>query len=228
MNTDNIRFALEEIYDEEINELENLQKLFAPHLFSYGFSRKFEKARKMSRRRYVEISKIRLRRAVAFAIIVSILFISTVGVMALVSPKFRMIIEKGKKEWMLEFVNESKDCEEISLPFEYIKPDMPDGFRIVKEEKMEAMYNITYKNDKGIEIFYYQIKLDGLRAYIDAEHGIHNININGDKGLGFDNDGEGSITWNHGLYNFNLDGNCSEGYLIEIAKNMYKQKNMKN
>lgn len=221
MDNEELKRALFTFYNKDIDLIEKSYNSSKEHVFSREYDSKNCALYKKVRKNYIGIPKMSFRKIIALAIIISILVISSIFVAAIVNTSFKMVIVKKLKSWDISFQNENAEKNLDETPnarFKYIEPTMPETFKIIDSFKTDSNYFLIYKNKVNVEITYIQELANDTNASVDSENNIHEVWINSNKGIAFKKNGESLVTWNLDRYVFTLSGNCSENFLISIAK----------
>ena len=175
--------------------------------------------RRHSKNKFPFNCRPRVRKALLVAILIVLLAIGSVTVYAIGHPEIMYNIKKTFTEWTISFQQDAQG--EEAGAFVYLKPNAPEGFDIVSEEKLTNWYEIQYENDKDEIIFYTQTLPDNLGITISGEgQEYKDIEVNGYKGLAYEQNGSWTIIWDNGYYIFELMGNADYDMLLSMAESI--------
>jgi len=197
--------------------------------YDYQFSKKFDdfmaNTIKVSERTYVSVGRHRVRMAVVVALITALLMATLASVSAIRRPIVSWFTKEYDKYGVVDVTFDVDDEDESEKEFQYIKPAVPDDYKIVREDKQgEAeQYYAEYQNSEGKTIVYVQSgDIENMNIYIDNEdNDLTKIKINGCEGYSASKYGNNSLYWSDGTYFFNLMGTCDMAELKKIAKSIY-------
>ena len=214
-----LKEALQAYYDQELSNLPSEEELAAKQQFSPEFERKMERIKKLSRRNYVSIAHLTVRRSSVAAILVIVLLASSMSVEAIRTPIVKFLLEGYETFSRIIFPPVAPTSEDST--FEYIMPAIPDDYSVVSEIKLDGFYNVELQSVDGENIRYSKQRLDSLTMDIDTE-GITTeaIVINGFDGLRYSNKDVNNLIWNDGFCVFSLSGTCDFSLLEEMSKNI--------
>ena len=214
-----LKDALQAYYDQELSNLPSEEELAATQQFSPQFERKMERIKKLSRRNYISIAHLTVRRSSVAAILVIVLLASSMSVEAIRTPVVKFLLEGYETFSRIIFPEDTPLNEDGS--FEYIMPTIPDGYSVVSDVKLDDSYDVELQSVDGELIRYSKQQLDSLTMDIDTEGVITEaVIINGFDGLRYSNKGSNSLVWNDGFNAFYLRGTCSFSILEEMSKNI--------
>ena len=205
MNNDILGRAVFEAYTEMIDDMQNEMTGRPVHAFSDMFERKMQKVLNRVKCTYVVVANKRVRLALLAGIIAIVMMLSTLTVIAIVKPELIKRVTAQIDSWRYEFIQKHPDS--VPEQFEPIKPEVPEGFTIISEEKEINMYSVIYeRGDQFIQ--YDQSFADGLGLYETntGEKTIVTVN-NVDMDIYYEN-GNYSLIWDNGIYVFDLYSNC--------------------
>ncbi len=106
------------------------------------------------------------------------------------------------------------DPDGLTKQFTYIKPEVPAGYEVIYEDKVEGQqYSIIYQNEEGEEISYLQTgDIEGLGLGLDKETGdLQETKVNGYKGYAYSSNDNNSLIWSNGTYLFSCRRNLLYG-----------------
>lgn len=115
---------------------------------------------------------------------------------------------------------EVEDPNGLTKEFRHIKPETPEGYRIVAENKSDHGYDIEYEGEDGSVIYYSQSgAIESMDLSIDSEDSnLQEAEINGYHGYSSFKYGTYALTWSDGIYLFDLAGTCDSGVLDKMAE----------
>ena len=212
-----IQQALIDYYAQEYEKYEQLTSDVPEHTFSTEFTRRIRTVFKASEKKYISLSRLRLRRAAVIAAAIIMVLASTVATLAVVRPQILFDITRRATNWMIEFRQEG--TEEGAGKFTRITPRTPDGYYIRNEEYLDDIeYYIEYTDGEGGFIRYTQATSDGSIAYLDADDiQIERDTIDGHEVITSVDDQLSAVFFEDGEYIYNIDGNCDADQLMQIA-----------
>lgn len=219
----NNKTALLEAIETEYNWIEQWDEKSYRYSFSQSFEEKMKKVHRMSEHRYVSIGHMRVRRVVA-ALIAALIALSLAGC-AFVARE--IIIEwnevQNDNQGTVDVHLSVEDPDHATIDRGYVKPEAPDGYRIISEETDEMEYCVNYDNGKE-QINYSQMK-NATKAGVSLDNDdpeFREIEIGGYKGYSKYKDYDGYITWSDGVYLYWLGGTCEIKTLEKMANEMMK------
>lgn len=197
--------------------------------YDYEFSKDFndvmKKAERTSGHTYVSIGRRRVRMALVAALIATLLLASAVGAVAIRRPITTWLMKNNEKQGTADINFDVKDENNLREEFRYIKPTVPEEYKIVREEKLGEFdqYDIEYHNDEGKIIVYAQMgHIENMGMSIDNEdNNFHKVKINGFEGYATSKKGNNSLYWSDGFYFYILTGTCDMKVLEDISKSIY-------
>ena len=214
-----LKEALQAYYDKELSNLPSEEELAAKQQFSPEFERKMERIKKLSRRNYVSIAHLTVRRSSVAAILVIVLLASSMSVEAIRTPIVKFLLEGYETFSRIVFPQDAPLSEDDT--FEYIMPTIPDGYFVVSEIKLDGSYDVELQSADGESIRYSKHRLDSLTMDIDTEGvGTETVIINGFDSLRYSNKGTNNLIWNDEEHVFSLSGSCDFSVLEEMSKNI--------
>ena len=112
--------------------------------------------------------------------------------------------------------------EEAAAPeFEYVRPRIPEGYRITEEAKTFEDYDITMEDDAGHVIYYLQMGIDGTSLDLfNEKEDIRQTEINGRNAIVSHNGEMHTILIEDGKYAYLLEGECDYDTLLDIVKKL--------
>ena len=153
------------------------------------------------------------------AAIVVIVLAMAATVIGIVRPQILYDIKERLTHWDIQFMQESEEA--ITPGFEYIRPEIPKGYRITEEIKTFEDYDITMEDDAGHVINYLQMGIDGTSLDLfNEKEDIRQTEINGRNAIVSHNGEMHTILIEDGKYAYLLEGECDYDTLMEIVKKM--------
>ena len=161
----------------------------------------------------------RYRRVlIAAAIIVMILAMAATAI-GVVRPQIFYEIKEKLTHWDIQFTQNSDET--VSPGFEYIRPPIPEGYRITEEVKTFEDYDITMEDDAGHVINYLQMGIDGTSLDLfNEKEDIRQTEINGRNAIVSHNGEMHTILIEDGKYAYLLEGECDYHILMKIAEEL--------
>ena len=106
--------------------------------------------------------------------------------------------------------------------FSYIKPETPEGYEIVREEKYPTAYRVQYVNSNNKTVLYSQTgDIDSMGLGIDNENAeFHEFIINGEKGYSYSKLGNNMLIWADETSLYQINGDCDMEVLQEMARSI--------
>ena len=209
--------------DQEIAEYEKKLSVEPLQLFSSHYQKKKKHILQWAEKtvdgntRFPEYHRFRLRRTMLLVAAIVVVLAAATTVTAIVKPEIIYIIKEKITNWTITFDHGS--TEESS--FVYIKPPVPEDFRLVDETKGIDYYYLTFQNESGKEISYDQNNANSTSISIDSEQTIPEKKYI--KGVGViisEHDGIVQIMYTDNRYVYVIDGNCGKEMLFNIVKEM--------
>lgn len=103
------------------------------------------------------------------------------------------------------------------------KPDTPEGYEIVSEEKdnEDTYYIVEYRREKSGITYLQQSDVDNIGLSIDNDDpGFKETTVNGYKGYCSYDEYGCFIIWCDGVYLYSVSGNCSMDILEDMAESI--------
>lgn len=139
-----------------------------------------------------------------------------------------MIIETTKRFSEVKF-KETDDLEYIKdLPQEwddfYYPTILPDGYKLINSISANEIKYLIFANQDNNELRFLQGSITSV-FQLDTEGGnISEVDINGMEGIIIEKDGVTIISWHDNNRSFYLQGEVEKSVLLEIVKNIEKNK----
>ena len=215
---DKLKMALAEAMSIEYQDVPEPENLCYEYTFSAEFEGALEKIIKSADYKYVSVGSRRIRKALAVALIAAMIMAASVCAVAAGRAVVRWNETQNDKACTLDVTFDVDDPNGTAGEFSYIKPETPEGYEIVREEKKGQLYYIEYEADEK-KIIYYQKGGVGNRSMSldneDAE--FYEVDISGHKGYAYSKNGTNALTWSDGTSLFDISGNCEMEVLQEMA-----------
>lgn len=197
---------------------------FDPETYDYAFSGEFtEQMRRifvMADRQYVSVGRRRIRRAAALALAAALIMVTAACGVAVTKPLVKWLTSENEEQGTMDVTFEVEDPDGLTKEFRHIKPETPEGYRIVTEDKSRTDYYIEYEGEDGTVIYYSQTgKIEHMGLSIDNETGVlREVEINGNQGYEWSTGQYHALTWSDGIYLFDIAGTCELETLYQIAE----------
>ncbi len=188
--------------------------------FSDGFAARMNKIFAMADRTYVSVGRRRIRKAAALALAAALIMATAACGAAVTKPLVKWLTSENEKQGTLDVEFEVEDPDGLTEEFRHIKPETPEGYKIVQEDKSDLGYYIEYEGEDGTVIYYSQSgAVDSMGLSIDNETGeLNETLVNGNQGYEWSNGEFHALTWSNGIYLFDLAGTCNVEKLYQIAE----------
>ena len=155
------------------------------------------------------------------ALIAAMILAAAAGTAAIRRPIVQWFTQNNEAEGSLDVSFEVDDPDGLTKQFTYVKPEVPEGYKIIYEDKVDGQqYSIIYQNEEGMEISYLQTgDIEGMGLGLDNETGdLQETEVNGYKGYSYSSKDNNSLIWSNGIYLFNIGGTCSMEVIREMAE----------
>ena len=161
----------------------------------------------------------RYRRVLIAAAIIVMILAMTVTTIGVLRPQILYDIKEKLTHWDIQFTQNSDET--VSPGFEYIRPPIPEGYRITEEVKTFEDYDITMEDDVGHVINYLQMGIDGTSLDLfNEKEDIRQTEINGRNAIVSHNGEMHTILIEDGKYAYLLEGECDYHILMKIAEEL--------
>lgn len=211
-----LKETLEEVYNDEVSLIEQRMRNTEPHVFSAEHEAAMKSVGSKANRKYVRVGKHHVRKAVLVACILALIFAFAMGISAIRKPIIGFIVHYEDLLSDIEYVTDEES--DLEFEFECEKPQIPEGFKLVREKQLDGYYSVEYENETGDYIWYTQFVVDGSSLSVDTENAnAKEIEVNGYKALETSKYGTNTLTWTNGVYGFTLVGTCDIKIFEEIA-----------
>ena len=220
---DSLKGALAEAMAEEYDWVPEPETLEYTHAFSPDFEKKMEAAACAAERSYVSVGHHRIRRAVAAALIAALILAMTAGAVAIQRILVTWNETQNDEAGTLDVTFDVDDPNGQTGEFRYMKPQTPEGYEVVREEKYSLTeYEIEYQDGVGNLIIYAQsgeIELMGV-GFDNEDAEFHEIVVNGYKGYSYSKLGSNALYWTDGTSLFRLIGTCDMETLWQMVESI--------
>ena len=219
-----LRAALFEAVKQEFSCIPDADDFNEQDTFSGSFQTEMKRISRLADRNYVSVGRHRIRRAAAMALIAAMLMAVAAGAAAISRPIVQWLSKDNKAEGSLDVSFKVDDPDGLTKQFTYIKPEVPAGYEVIYEDKVEGQqYAIIYQDEEGEEISYLQTgDIEGLGLGLDKETGdLQETKVNGYKGYAYSSNDNNSLIWSNGTYLFHVGGTCSMEVIREMAEKIY-------
>lgn len=187
--------------------------------YDYTFSKEFEKKMQQMIRKntmhYIRIGKHAFRK-------MTVVIVASVLMLALVACGIYLSINwnetQNDEQGTLDITFDIDDPNGVRGEFEHKRPEIPEGFKIAKENEYPFILEIEYENDKGNIIDYLQNgNIDSMGLSIDNDDkGFTEISVNSYKGYARTT-ASPYMMWSDGSCLYYLSGDVSYELLEEMA-----------
>lgn len=199
---------------------------FDPETYDYAFSGEFtEQMRRifvMADRQYVSVGRRRIRRAAALALAAALIMVTAACGVAVTKPLVKWLTSENEEQGTMDVTFEVEDPDGLTKEFRHIKPETPEGYRIVTEDKGRTDYYIEYEGEDGTVIYYIQsLGIDSMGLSVDNENAdFSEIEISGYKGYSYSKAGNNAMIWTDGTSLFQIIGTCRMELVEEMVKSI--------
>ena len=221
-NTDDrIKRAAQEALDTKYSWAEDWDDAASDHEFSEAFLKKMDKTCRAAEHSYVSLGRFRMRRAAAAALIAAILMVLAGCTYAVTQAVIHWDEAQNDSNGTLDVYFDIDDPDSNLTDKGLRKPETPEGYEIVSEEKDDTYLIIEYpKGDTEIS-YSHQGGVESIGLSIDNDDpGFKEITVNGYKGYSSHDEYGCFMTWSDGIYLYNIGGSCSMDTLEEMAESI--------
>jgi hypothetical protein len=231
-----LKIALITLSEQTLASIPNEDILASRQTFSRSFERKMNhlirQARKSDKTRTSPKSKdrassparkVKLKRVLVFAIILSLLISvfsvtmareAIIGFLVRAYDTFSTVIFDRDRSRPPTESGTTKPISESPGP-----SWIPEGFKQTEIIETEFFIEIVYANDDGNEIVYTKKSLDIDQYSIDTENGyIEDITLNGFEGIFFSSQGLNTVAWKGNKHMYTITGQTNKNNLIKMAE----------
>ena len=127
---------------------------------------------------------------------------------------------QNDEQGTLDITFDIDDPNGVRGEFEHKRPEIPEGFKIAKENEYPFILEIEYENDNVNVLYYDQTgSVETMGISIDNENNeLQEITLNGYRGYIAQKGENSHIIWTDGISCFELFGNVDKALLIKIAE----------
>lgn len=223
-NTDDrIKRAAQEALDTKYSWADDWDDTASDHEFSEAFLKKMEKTCRAAEHSYVSLGRFRMRRAAAAALLAAILMVLAGCTYAVTQAVIHWDKAQNDSNGTLDVYFDIDDPDSTLTDKGLRKPETPEGYEIVSEDRDEGSYYMIEYRCKDSDILYMQESgIENLGMTLNNEdNDCTEININGYKGYyrKFET-GALSLTWTDGIYLYELSGMTKISILKEMAESL--------
>lgn len=210
------REIVREAMKEEYKWVPQPEELDYDYTFSKEFEKKMQQMIRNNTMHYIRIGKHAFRK-------MTVVIVASVLMLALVACGIYLSINwnetQNDEQGTLDITFDIDDPNGVRGEFEHKRPEIPEGFKIAKENEYPFILEIEYENDKGNIIDYLQNgNIDSMGLSIDNDDkGFSEISVNGYKGYARTTGTSPYMMWSDGSYLYYLSGDVSYELLEEMA-----------
>ncbi|MGN1334893.1 MAG: DUF4367 domain-containing protein [Anaerovoracaceae bacterium] len=217
-----LKMALAEAMLIEYRDVPEPEGLCYEYKFSVEFEDNLEKVVKSADYKYVSVGSMRIRKALAVALIAAMIMAASVCAVAAGRAIVHWNETQNDKAGTLDVTFDVEDPNGTAGEFSYIKPETPEGYEIVLEEKYPTAYRIQYVNSNNKTVLYSHTGgIDSMGLGIDNEEAEFNeLIINGEKGYSYSKLGNNMLIWADEISLYQINGNCDMEVLQEMARSI--------
>ncbi len=220
----NIKDALTKALELEFQDVPNAENFEYSYSFSKEYRSKMKELSKVSEYQYVSVGSRRMRKAVALALIVTMLVATTVCAAAISKVVVNWLESQNDDQGTLDVYFDVEYPDGVKPEFKFVEPEVPEGYSITEREYYgDEIIDIYYSNADGNRIFYSQnIGIETIGISIDNDDpSFKEIEINGYKGYCKNEDGDSFIIWTDGNSLFQLVAYEKQlDILVEMAESI--------
>lgn len=210
------REIVREAMKEEYKWVPQPEELDYEYTFSKEFEKKMQEMIRENTMHYIRIGK-HVFRKMAVVIVASVLMLAMVACGIYLGINWNEV--QNDEQGTLDITFDIDDPNGVRGEFEYKRPDIPEGFKVAKENEYPLSLEIEYENDNGNVIDYLQngnIGSMGLSIDNDDE-GFTEISVNGYKGYARTTGMSPYMMWSDGVCLYYLSGDVSYELLEKMA-----------
>ena len=210
------REIVREAMKEEYKWVPQPEELDYDYTFSKEFEKKMQQMIRENTMHYIRIGKHAFRK-------MTVVIVASVLMLALVACGIYLSINwnetQNDEQGTLDITFDIDDPNGVRGEFEHKRPEIPEGFKIAKENEYPFILEIEYENDKGNIIDYLQNgNIDSMGLSIDNDDkGFSEISVNGYKGYARTTGTSPYMMWSDGSYLYYLSGDVSYELLEEMS-----------
>ena len=176
----------------------------------------------MAEHNYVSLGRFRIRCAAAAALIAAVLMLLAGCTYAVTQVVIHWNETQNNANGTLDVYFDVDDPDGTLENGGLRKPETPEGYEVVSEDKEEGShYMIEYLKGKE-EITYSQMAdVESMGLSIDSDDpGFKEITINGYKGYSSHDEYGCFMIWSDGVYLYNIGGSCSMNIIKRMAESI--------
>lgn len=221
-NTDDrIKRAAQEALDTKYSWADDWDDAASDHEFSEAFLKKMEKTCRAAEHSYVSLGRFRMRRATAAALIAAILMVLAGCTYAVTQAVIHWDEARNDSNGTLDVYFDIDDPDSTLTDKGLRKPETPEGYEIVSEDRDEGIYLVEYSNGKAGISYSQFADVENIGLSLDNEdNNITEIDINGQKGYMTEKNNTNAITWSDGVYLYDISGTCEKEVLKHMAESL--------
>lgn len=211
--------ALTPEYDDMLPQVEN------EHTFSKGFEKRMDKLVKRRSKPYYMMINTAAKRVACIVEIIVIASFSTVMSVASFREAFKTFIVNTFEKYSVVRSNDDDSSVPETIKEIYgISEELIKDYSVTYDEKDDVSYNITYENNNGKTIDFYQYTKNEFKIAINTEGAqTIQVDINGHEAVYYtDNHKYNHLIWDNGDYMLKISSNIGKDELISIAKSVQK------
>ena len=217
--------ALRDALERDYSWLPESAAFVPEHDFSKSFDRRMSRILAMAGCRYVTVGRRQLRRALVAALIAVMILAMAAGAVAVQRALVHWNESQNDDQGTLDVTFDIEDPNNLAGEFRYMKPETPEGYEVVVEEKEYGLYYIEYSNADGTLIYYMQQGgIDTMGLSMDNENAdFGETVINGYKGYAYSKSGNNALVWFSENAMYQLTGNAAMEVLQEMTKSLSEE-----
>lgn len=211
----NLKIALEKALENEFSYMDDLDNPYTEYEFSPQFEKKIKKITPKAEFTYVNVGRMRIRKAMIAAAI-ALLALAVTGCAIAAHYIVEWNETQNDEQGTLDVTfNVSGDGPHSSEPF---SPKLPEGYTITNEYEDPLSHTFECSDDEGHFLIYScQDGIETMGLSIDNEDSeIEEIVINGHKGYSRKKDGRCFLYWTDDRYFYQLQGTCEMDVLMDM------------
>lgn len=221
-NTDDrIKRAAQEALDTKYSWADDWDDTASDHEFSEAFLKKMEKTCRAAEHSYISLGRFRMRRAAAAALIAAILMVLAGCTYAVTQAVIHWDEAQNDSNGTLDVYFDIDDPDSTLTDKGLRKPETPEGYEIVSEDRDEGIYLVEYSNGTAGISYSQFADVENIGLSLDNEdNNITEIEINGQKGYMTEKNNTNAITWSDGVYLYDISGTCEKEVLKHMAESL--------
>ena len=191
--------------------------------FSEEYRRKMKNITVETETKYVFLGRHRIKKSLA-AILIAAMLVASTGCAILIHSIIVNWNEKNNEATgTLDVTFDIEDIEHEIEDIGFVKPQTPEGFKIINEYADDMLSMVEYQRDETSITFVQDKNIQSVQIKINNEdNNLSETEINGHKGYsGYDETlGIGTMYWCDGVYLYSLNGNCKMEILEKMAESI--------